>query len=327
MAAPISVSDLPELVLTNLNEALGPTWRGVFRTTCRTARNAENASAANAKERGDTKYSRAMSVRELCATPKMLEWAASSGGMPPSDRGKAMMLAAEEGHMDSLKWGENNFWPLDHVLEGAARRGRVDIMTWARFWRAPRPTYLCYHAAGGGHLEALQWALRRGWRPDPFTTKAAADGGHLQVLKWAVFAGFECSKAAMLGAAQAGRLEIIEWAARNKLVDTETCRRAVRGRQLQVLQTLFAHGCQLDVTVFHEAARVGNLDVIQWLRSNGCDWDIHVCMLAASHGHLAVLQWLRRPDDPCPWRWQTCMKRATECKRSDVVEWLSTTPH
>ncbi len=42
-----------------------------------------------------------------------------------------------------------------------------------------------YEAAGGGHLEVLQWARSQGCPWDEWVCAYAAEGGHLEVLKWA----------------------------------------------------------------------------------------------------------------------------------------------
>jgi hypothetical protein len=43
----------------------------------------------------------------------------------------------------------------------------------------------CAKAAGGGHLDVLQWARANGCPWDWKTCIAAAEGGHLDVLLWA----------------------------------------------------------------------------------------------------------------------------------------------
>jgi len=43
----------------------------------------------------------------------------------------------------------------------------------------------CWAAAGGGHLEVLQWAREHGCPWDEWVCRLAAGGGHLHVLQWA----------------------------------------------------------------------------------------------------------------------------------------------
>ena len=45
--------------------------------------------------------------------------------------------------------------------------------------------YLCSNAAGGGHMEVLQWARTHGCQWDEITCSEAALGGQLAVLQWA----------------------------------------------------------------------------------------------------------------------------------------------
>ena len=87
---------------------------------------------------------------------------------------------------------------------------------------------LCQSAAGGGHLEVLQWARARGFPWDKWTCAYAAGNGHLEVLQWA-------------------RAHGCPW-------DKATCACAAENGHLKVLQYARAHGCDWDKHTCTEAA-------------------------------------------------------------------------
>ena len=131
----------------------------------------------------------------------------------------------------------------------------------------------CEVAAGGGHLEVLQWAHANGCPWDSETCSEAARGGHLEVLQWA-------------------RANGCPW-------DPETCSLAAQGGHLEVLQWVRANGCPWDRGTCSGAARGGHLEVLQWAHANGCPWGTDTCAWAATGGHLEVLQWARANGCPC----------------------------
>jgi hypothetical protein len=65
-------------------------------------------------------------------------------------------------------------------------------------------------AAGGGHLEVLQWARANGCEWNVYTCLEAAKGGHLAVLQWARANGCPWDRPTCLEAAPAGS-EAREW--------------------------------------------------------------------------------------------------------------------
>ena len=74
---------------------------------------------------------------------------------------------------------------------------------------------VCDMAAGGGHLQVLQWARANGctWNKD--VCSKAALGGHLQVLQWARANGCPWDSHVCSNAAYGGHLEILQWARAN----------------------------------------------------------------------------------------------------------------
>ena len=70
------------------------------------------------------------------------------------------------------------------------------------------------------------------------------------------------------------------------------------------------------------AAGGGQLEVLQRLRSQDppCPWDEDTCSAAAKGGHLEVLRWLRSQQPPCPWDPVSCKGLASN--HIHVVAWI-----
>ena len=173
-----TLAGLPDEPLANIIDCLEPTWRGLFRQTNGRARRAVKAGEEKARVRG-AEYPTALSLRKLSSRPALLEWATRSG-LPEDNRTRklVMKLAAEGGHLESLRWGAENEWPLDAETCGqAAKHGQEDVLCWLRGNQIPWDKSTCASAAEGGHLALLQWARREGCPWDSSKCESAARGG------------------------------------------------------------------------------------------------------------------------------------------------------
>jgi hypothetical protein len=77
----------------------------------------------------------------------------------------------------------------------------------------PWNTHISQNAAGGGHLEVLQWLHSNGCPCEIITYVSAAEGGHLAILKWADANGYDCkfNNWVFEAAKNYGHHDIIEW--------------------------------------------------------------------------------------------------------------------
>ena len=179
----------------------------------------------------------------------------------------------------------------------------------------------CESAAGGGHLDVLQWLRSTGhpWGTD--TCYEAARGGHLEVLRWARANGCPWNKDTCHGAAEAGRLEALQWArataARGACVHARKRPRKATWRCFSGRTPTDVHGMRIRA---HMRQGTGDLEVLKWAKTNGCPWGGYTCVCAARNGRLEVLQWARA--NGCPWDKAMCMREATKGKHADVVAWL-----
>ncbi|PNH12163.1 hypothetical protein TSOC_000965 [Tetrabaena socialis] len=168
-------------------------------------------------------------------------------------------------------------------------------------------------AAGGGHVEALQFLLAEGVEMDAGTTKRAAlhaaKAGHVAVLQ--ALSGAPTFRAAALAdalaaAAEQGHLPVVAWLADVLRLRARTVRvfmSAVRSGSLKLLAWLRAHGCPWDATVFAEAAGLGSEEQVEWLAARGCPMgekgEPYLSALRHQGLDLPPLQCLQRLG--CPW--------------------------
>lgn len=125
-------------------------------------------------------------------------------------------LAAKGGHLEIMKWGRDNgcFWEQD-AYATFAKINTNDILHYIK--GNLDPFYgICASAAGGGHLEILQW-LRNNPIICPWdeSTCYEAAGGHLEILKWARANGCPWDKDICNIAMEKDNLEILRWAVEN----------------------------------------------------------------------------------------------------------------
>ena len=155
---------------------------------------------------------------------------------------KMCTLAAGDGHLEVLKWAQNNGcfkWAQNNVCR-----------EWTRNKGCPWDSEVC--------------------------SQAAAYGGHLEVLKWARNNGYPLSLDCILSAARNGHLDIIKFASSNGCPLLPLCKEAARHGHLEILKWALSNRCQNFQSckiIIQEAARSGELEVLKWAKNNGCQWN------------------------------------------------------
>ena len=97
-------------------------------------------------------------------------------------------LAAENGHLDVLKWLVETFrvYPdIDGALK-AAEKGRLDVLQWmAGIEDGYIDEEVVNMAAEYGHLDIVKWiASSKGLYPDEEGIMRAAASGHVELINW-----------------------------------------------------------------------------------------------------------------------------------------------
>jgi hypothetical protein len=94
--------------------------------------------------------------------------------------------AAEEGHLECLKYAHKNLCAWGSVTNHAAKKGQLLCMEYSHFqigchWNITTSA----NAALGGHLDCLRYLHEHGCEWSSFTCEAAAQYGHIECLKYA----------------------------------------------------------------------------------------------------------------------------------------------
>ena len=206
------------------------------------------------------------------------QWVIRDFGLTPTDLWCS--VAAENGHLDVLKWlREENDPPCpwsEMTCAYAAQNGHLESLKWLRSEGCPWDEWACKEAAANGDLESLKWLRSEGCPWDEWTCAYAARGGHLEVLKWL----------------RKENDPPCPW-------DEETCAYAADHGHLEVLKWLRKEGCPWDERTCEEAAVNGDLAMLRWLRKENdppCPWNFENCSKKARH-YSDVLAWLR--DEGC----------------------------
>ena len=111
----------------------------------------------------------------------------------PGCNGRArslFMIAAIEGKVDVLKWGEDSGYKLNILLDqntiaDVASNGHLEVVKYLRKLGVKWDFLTCTFAAENGHLELLKWARANQCPWNIWTCRGAAWNGDLELLNWA----------------------------------------------------------------------------------------------------------------------------------------------
>jgi hypothetical protein len=160
----------------------------------------------------------------------------------------AMNLAAENGHLEVVKWLHENVCPVTNCEDNEI--GQTTRVEYAMDW-----------AASNGHLEVIKWLhYNRTKECTVFAMDWACYRGHLEVVKWLQYNRTEgCTTSAMSMAACNGQLEIVKWLRYNR---TEGCTTdamdwaASRGREKVDEPSTFSQPAALRTRSFRSSKMV-----------------------------------------------------------------------
>ncbi len=149
--------------------------------------------------------------------PNILELAKING----CDLNKICKYAAENGHLDILKWAYENTrgYVSPITFENVAINGHLHILKWFDEIGFVWSHNIFEGAAEAGHLEMLKWAKEKGYIWDENICVAAAINGHLDILKWARENGCDWDEMVTHHARIRGHIEVLNWAIENGCPD------------------------------------------------------------------------------------------------------------
>ncbi|KAK1943427.1 putative ankyrin repeat protein [Phytophthora citrophthora] len=265
--------------------------------------------------------------------------------------GETMMLAAERGHLDVVKWLYTEYY-ADLTMNLFWIRGKVD----KNGYRYSKHGYCSVvdATAGKGHLAIVQYLLqvsakrrneppRKKQCPEAYPVQsnrheaptiegrctkiamdAAAANGHLDVVKWLhVNYSQGCTTRAMDLAACNGHLETVKklHANRREGCTTKAMDGAGEYGHLHVVKWLHEHrseGCTNEA--MDGAADRGHFEMMKWLHENRPEIYPDAAMkVAPAHGHLNIVKWLHKHRATCTTQ---AMDRAAQGGHLRVLRWL-----
>ncbi|KAK1943499.1 putative ankyrin repeat protein [Phytophthora citrophthora] len=239
--------------------------------------------------------------------------------------GETMMLAAERGFLDVVKWIYTEFH-ADPTMNLFWVRGEVDedgyIDTVDEF--DDTKSVFCSvvdAAAGKGHLTIVQYLLQVGGKAED---EHARKRQRIETSTATASTTAGCTTVAMDGAAANGHLDVVQWLHDNCSVGCTTAAMdlASLNGHLETVKWLHANrkeGCTTDA--MDGAAASGHLHVVKWLHehtSEGCTTD--AMDRAAGGGHFEMLKWLH--ENRTEGFTVAAMDGAATYGYFDIVRWL-----
>ena len=241
--------------------------------------------------------------------------------------GNEMRKAARAGHLETLKWLQENTVCLkpQRLLDLAARHHSPEILRWVMTSRGETPVLddlICaahrgclsnlkilfnlmpcaprinvMGAVAGGHLDVAIWLKQNGGIFTNDVIDVAAENGHLHMVQFLYAHKLgECSTRAMEMAAYNGHLHLVKWIVANQ--PSKLCRRGMVG-----------------------AFAGGHLKIARWLRENShAIWSGRLVDVAAQFLHRDGVAWVVQhfPNDATT----AAMDEAARANREDVFLYL-----
>lgn len=117
---------------------------------------------------------------------KLLMWMRHKGH--PWDW-KVCAYAAENGHLDILKWARSTVPPApinEWAFALAVQKEQIEVINWLYHHKAPWDWMVCSNAAATGNLELLKWLKVLGAPWDWMTCAMARHYKHKELYQWAI---------------------------------------------------------------------------------------------------------------------------------------------
>lgn len=233
--------------------------------------------------------------------------------------------------------------PSEDVACGAARLGRIDLLTVALLHQCPVGIRTFRAAAEAGQLCMVKWleGIARVDRRSATVCSAAARWGHLSTLVYLRDIGFAWDLTTCCKAAIGGFEEVVNYCLDEGCTSREegmvvVLHNAARSGNTNMLQNLvrrFDYELHMNDTVMRGGIESGNLGVVRWVRevveaSNGpsrLEWHDSMWRSAAHGGGIHVLEWgwefAKRSDipsnAPC-----SIMSWAALSNKVEALDWL-----
>lgn len=177
-------------------------------------------------------------------------------------------------------------------------------------------------AIDGGHLELLQWLIRKLPITESFDywVEYAAHLGKENIFNWMQNYTKETFKLKLRLPTDIN-LEDIDWSQNTKytlaiyMYDS-----AAANGHFHILKLLYQQGVEWSDEICTHAAKAGRLDIIQWALDKGCPWSLKACTAAAEVGSLDILNFAL--SNGYKWDMRGCIEAATQRGDLSVLQFL-----
>eukprot|EP01127_Copromyxa_protea_P022731 TRINITY_DN830_c0_g3_i2.p1 TRINITY_DN830_c0_g3~~TRINITY_DN830_c0_g3_i2.p1 ORF type:complete len:457 (+),score=65.03 TRINITY_DN830_c0_g3_i2:158-1528(+) len=219
--------------------------------------------------------------------------------------------AAENGHVETLKWLSDNVECDAGVLAYAIRGSQVNVINWFHKEKGSIavPSGIDKKFAKCRDSRIWRWVVEEAHEP-------------LDLNKIFTRAGYH------------GNLDLTRWLLENherfpQVVSQDLevdLKPAILANKVEVVKFWFENwrhfGVEIEETGLVSSAVVaGNLELVKWLRKEKeCPWDGSECTKAVRHGSIEILNFLREGDDPAPWNEETFSVAASTTP--EILKWL-----
>jgi hypothetical protein len=193
----------------------------------------------------------------------VLEWMKLTYGIE-NMKGYLCDRAAKGGHIDTLKWLQNNNFNWDeNTCSFSALNGHLNVLIFLKNNGCPMDNFTCDFAAFGGHLDVLLWSLENGCILNENTIKWSKIGCHQNILTYMKNNNYEIE----IGI-------------------------SIDKRYIEEINTYIYKGCRNVDEIYLFAAKKGNLDMIKCIKEYGLIFDENICIYSAEYGHTNILKYL-----------------------------------
>eukprot|EP00158_Paraphelidium_tribonemae_P006844 Partr_v1_DN27995_c2_g1_i2_m11292 putative Ankyrin Repeat Protein len=228
--------------------------------------------------------------------------------------------AAEAGKVKILSFIHQSVNPCpSRIFEVALENDSGKVLEWAVGRKiTPDVTKCASIAARKGNLEFLQWLKTRHKDEEFAVCVQAAANGHVDILDWALRKGIECQQDVRLEARFNDKERVTEWADKNKIsfeVSRRKCDTLAEQGELDILKWIKENGAECPPEAFLQAFRRAQVDVLQWAGEQ--DYVIPITQeVLYSAPTLKTLQWAYSVGYRLLWK-----NVVNLVDRSELLEW------
>lgn len=180
--------------------------------------------------------------------------------------------AAKNGHKHIIEWAiENGYSIIPETVQSAAENNHVELVKWL-YPRTRPDIVITSGAAQGGNLELLGWLIHNNCQINTGELlKCAAYGGHNHIISW-VLEKFNCNTKSLevcTFAAYGGKLETLKFLKQKNFPwDYRVLIYAVINGDIDMIKWTLMNGCPWTDVIYSDLVKLDNIEIFDWLYEN-----------------------------------------------------------